>query len=342
MQISVSDIAKQTKGVVKGDGSSIVRGAAGLGEASATDISFLKDVKDAAAIALLGTSKAAAVFVPKNFDANGRTVIEVDNPQAAFAHVLGLVAKEAEVRPEGVHPTAVVHPTAKIGAQVRIGAHSIVEAGAVIGDRACLMGQNYVGARSKVGDDTLLYPQVVLREDVTVGKRCILHAAAVIGSDGYGYYFADGRHNKIPQVGTVIIEDDVEIGSCTAIDRATTGATRVGRGTKIDNLVQVAHNVQIGPLCLLVSQVGIAGSTTLGAGVILAGQTGVADHVKIGDGVKCGARTGINRDIPAGSTMWGGPAQPINDELRQIALLRRLPEIAKDVKKLKEKLDPNV
>lgn len=341
MNATVSDIARELKGTVKGNGGAVVRGAAGLAESADTDLSFLKDLKNADAVKLVASSKAAAVLVPRGFDAGNRTVIECDNPLAAFAQVLGMIARESAVRPEGIHPTAVIHATARIGADVRIGAHTIVEAGAVIGDRACLMGQNYVGARSRVGEDSFLYPQVVLREDVSIGKRCILHASAVIGSDGYGYFFAEGRHNKIPQIGTVIVEDDVEIGSCTTIDRATTGATRIGRGTKIDNLVQIAHNVQVGPLCLIVSQVGIAGSTTLGAGVVLAGQSGVADHMNIGDGVKCGARTGVNRDIPAGSTMWGSPAQSLTDELRQIALLRRLPDVVRDLKKLKEKVEKN-
>lgn len=326
---------------MKGNGQAPVRGAAGLAEATDTDITYVKDASNVDLARLYEKTRAAAVIVPKGFPANGRTVIECANPQAAFAQVLGLLAREAEVRPEGIHPTAVIHPGARIGNGARIGPLCVVEKGATVGDRACLMGQVYVGARSSVGEDSLLYPQVVLREGVSVGRRCIVHAGAVIGSDGYGFYFADGRHNKIPQVGTVIVEDDVEIGSCSAIDRATTGATVIGRGTKIDNLVQVAHNVQVGPLCLLVAQVGIGGSTKLGTGVILGGQVGVADHLTIGDGVKSGAQTGINRNVDAGEELFGTPAQRMTDQLRQISLIRRLPELFKDFKKLKEKLDRN-
>ncbi len=341
MNTTVSEIARHLSGELKGNGGSPVRGAAGLAEATDVEVTFLKDAANPVTLKLFETTRAAAVIVPKGFPGAGKTVIECANPQAAFAQVLTMIAKEAEVRPEGIHASAVIHPTAKIGAGARIGAHCIVEAGAVIGENVCLMGQNYVGARTKVGDNTFLYPQVVLREDVSIGKRCLIHAGAVIGSDGYGFFFANGQHNKIPQVGTVIVHDDVEIGSCTTIDRATTGATVIGRGVKIDNLVQVAHNVQVGPLSLLVAQVGIGGSTKIGTGVILGGQVGVADHVTIGDGVKAGAQTGINRSIEPGAEIFGSPAEPVPDRLRQISLLRKLPELFKDVRKLKERMETN-
>jgi len=341
LKATVSDIALQVKGTVKGDGSATVNGAAGLAEAKSSDISFLKADVNAPTLKLFRETKAAAVIVPKGFNAEGKTVIECEDPMMGFAQVLGLIARESQVRPEGIHASAVVHPTATLGKNVRIGAHSIIEENAVIGDGVCLMGQVYIGARSKVGNDSFFYPQVVLREDVSVGQRCILHAGAVIGSDGFGFFFAGGRHNKIAQVGSVIVEDDVEIGSCTTIDRATTGVTRIGRGTKVDNLVQVAHNVQVGPLCLLVAQSGIAGSTRLGTGVVLAGQAGVADHLTIGDGVKAGARAGINRDVEKGQMVWGTPAQPLTDELKQVSLLRKLPALFKEFKKLRESLERN-
>jgi UDP-3-O-[3-hydroxymyristoyl] glucosamine N-acyltransferase len=216
-----------------------------------------------------------------------------------------------------------------------------VEDGAEIGDRAKLMGHVYVGARSRVGEDTLLYPNVVLREEVSVGKRCIVHAGAVLGSDGYGFYFAGGKHNKIPQVGTVVVEDDVEIGSCTTIDRATTGATIIRQGAKIDNLVQIAHNVEVGPHCLIVAQVGIAGSTKLGRGVVLAGQVGVADHAVIGDGAQVGAQSGIKGEVKPGEVLFGSPAQPVQETIRQGLLVRKLPELFRDMKKLKESLTPH-
>jgi UDP-3-O-[3-hydroxymyristoyl] glucosamine N-acyltransferase len=342
LQLTVSDIAAQVQGRVQGDGAAVIRGVAGLTEAGAADLAFVRDARNADAAEQFKQSKAGAVLVPKGFVSNGRTVIEVDNPIAAFAHVLGLVARETQHRPDGVSAGAHIDPSAKLGQNVRIGPGCVVEKDAVIGDGACLVAQVYVGARSRVGDNTVLYPQVVLREDVTVGRNCILHPGAVIGADGYGFFFAGGRHNKIPHVGGVRIEDDVEIGANTCVDRAMTGLTVVGRGTKIDNLVQVAHNVQIGPLCLLVSQAGVAGSSRLGTGVVLAGQVGVADHVTIGDGAKLGAQSGVAKDVPAGQEYFGAPAQPVGDAMRQLLSLRRLPELLREFKKLKETMGKHV
>lgn len=336
MRLKVSDIAEQVKGRVSGDGAAVIQGVAGLTDAGPADISFVRDAEKAETLALFKSSRAGAVFVPKGFNAVGRTVVEVENPIAAFCQVLALIEKENQIRPSGVHPTAVVHASAKIGRDVHIGAHCVIEKDAVIDDGVCLIAQVYVGSRSRVGQNSLLYPQVVVRDGVTIGRNCILHPGAVIGADGYGFYFASGRHNKIPHVGGVIIEDDVEVGANTCIDRGMTGNTVVGRGTKIDNLVQVAHNVEVGPLCLLVSQVGIAGSSKLGAGVVLAGQVGVADHVTIGDGVKVGAQSGIGKDVEKGATMFGTPVRPVTEELKLHSLLRRLPELFKDVRKLKE------
>ncbi len=210
-----------------------------------------------------------------------------------------------------------------------------MEDDATIEDNVCLKGQNYVGPRSKVGKDTLLYPQVVLREDVFIGQRCILHSGCIIGADGYGFFFENGKHNKIPQIGSVLIGDDVEIGACTTIDRATTGATIIRSGTKIDNLVQVAHNVDIGEHALLAAQVGIAGSTRLGKGVVLGGQVGVADHVNIADRTQVGGGAGVTKDTEPGSVLWGTPAQPLKNQLKEILYVRRLSELFKDLKKNK-------
>jgi UDP-3-O-[3-hydroxymyristoyl] glucosamine N-acyltransferase len=264
-------------------------------------------------------------------------VVAVENPVAAFASVLNLVARERNVsHAAGIHPTAVISKTARIGKSAKIGPLCVVEDGAEIADGAVLIANVYVGPRVRVGKETIIYPQVVLREDTEIGARCIVHGGAVIGSDGFGYFFASGRHNKIPQVGNVVIEDDVEIGSCSTIDRATTGSTIVRKGAKIDNLVQVAHNVEVGAHSLLIAQVGIAGSSKLGPGVVLAGQVGVADHVNIGAGAQVGAQSGLKDDVEPGAVLFGSPAQPIADTIRQTLLIRRLPELFKDVKKLKE------
>lgn len=333
MELTVQEISRIVQGHVTGDGTRLIRGAAGLLEAGPQDITFIKDIQHEK---LLASTKAAAVIVPTGMQGNGKTLIEVSQPIAAFASVLELIAKEKRSIINGIHPQTVVSPKSKIGNNVGIGAFSIVEDEAELGDGVQLIGHVYVGRRAKVGKDTLLYPHVVLREEVQVGERCIIHANAVIGSDGYGFYFANGRHNKIPHVGTVIIEDDVEIGACTTIDRATTGATIIRRGTKIDNLVQIAHNVEIGPHSLLVAQVGIAGSAKIGQGVVLAGQVGVADHLRVGDGAQVGAQSGLREDVKPGAVMFGSPAQPIQETLKQIASIKKLPGLFKEIKKLKD------
>lgn len=338
MKLTVNEIAALVKGRLTGDGSTVIEGVAGLAEAGRSDASFVRDAKNASVIKALSMTAAGLVFIPEGLPVNGRTTIEVKNPMAAFAALLNVIAAEKTVKhPAGIHPSAVVSPAAKIGIGAVVGPLCVIEDGAEIGENAKLVAQVYVGARSKVGNHTLIYPQVTLREDVSVGAHCILHAGVVIGSDGYGFFFAEGKHNKIPQIGTVIIEDDVEIGSCTTIDRATTGQTLIKKGTKIDNLVQVAHNVEVGPHALLAAQVGIAGSTKIGKGVVMGGQVGVADHATIGDGVQVGAQSGVKGDVDPGAVLFGSPAQPIQDTLKQIFLIRRLPEIFKDVKALKEK-----
>lgn len=338
MQLTVTQIAELVKGRLHGDGARSITGAAGLVEATSSDVSFLRDAKNAAAVKSVEGTKAGAIIVPKGFDANGHVAIEVDNPIAAFAAVLNVIAGEKRKKGNGkIHASAVVSPSAKVGKNATIGAFCVIEDGAEVGENATLVSHVYIGERSKVGRDSYLYPQVTLREEVSVGERCILHAGAVIGSDGYGFYFEGGKHNKIHQIGTVIVEDDVEIGSCTTIDRATTGATIIRKGAKIDNLVQIAHNVEVGSHALLVAQVGIAGSTKIGKGVVLAGQVGVADHVTIGDGTQVGAQSGIRENVAPGSVLFGTPAQPIQDTLKQLLLLRRLPDLFKDVKSLKEK-----
>ncbi len=335
MQLTVNQISQLVQGRVAGDGARLIRGVAGLEEAKNDDITFLKDAKHQKKFA---STNAGAVLVPAGTESHGKTVIEVANPQAAFVRVLEEIEKEKKTIRKGIHPQAFISPSAHIGSDVNIGPFCIVEDEAVVSDGATLIGHVYVGPRAKVGKNTLLYPHVVLREEVVVGERCIIHAGAVIGSDGYGFYFAKGKHNKIPQVGTVIIEDDVEIGSCTTIDRATTGATVIQHGTKIDNLVQIAHNVEVGPHSLLVAQSGVAGSSKLGGGVVLAGQVGVADHVTIGDGAQIGAQSGIKEDVKPGAVMFGSPAQPLQETIKQMLLVKRLPELFKEIKKLKELL----
>ncbi len=344
MELSIDDIAAKLGGKLSGDGSRKITGVAGLREATENDLSFVRDVKSAAALKQFADTKAGAVLVPENFSqAAPCSTIVVKNPIDAFAAVLAMIAEETKpMIAIGRHALSSIHPTAQIGARAAIGPFCTVDQGARIEDDVVLISHVYVGPRSVVKKGTVLYPSVVLREDVSVGERCIIHAGTVIGADGYGFYYANGKHNKIPQVGTVVIEDDVEIGANSAIDRATTGKTIIKRGTKLDNLVHIAHNVEVGPHALLAAQVGVAGSTTIGAGVVFGGQVGVADHVHVGDGVQVGAQSGIKNDVEPNVVLFGSPAQPIQDTLKQHVLIRKLPELFKEFKQLKEKLESYV
>jgi UDP-3-O-[3-hydroxymyristoyl] glucosamine N-acyltransferase len=341
MQLSLHDIAAKVGGKLVGDGSRVVRGAAGLADATEHDVSFVRDVKNNLARRQLTTTKAGVVLVPENLtDAVSTNTIVVKSPIAAFATVLGVIAGETRpVTPVGRHALSFVHATAQVSDRAAIGPFCTVDQDARIEDDVVLISHVYVGPRSVVKKGTVLYPGVVLREDVSVGERCLINAGTVIGSDGYGFYYAEGKHNKIPQVGTVVLEDDVEIGANAAIDRATTGKTILKHGTKLDNLVHIAHNVEVGPHALLAAQVGVAGSTTIGAGAMFGGQVGVADHVTVGAGVQAGAQTGIKNDVEPGTVLFGSPAQPIQDTLKQFVLVRKLPELFKEFKQLKEKLE---
>lgn len=338
MELTVNQIAALVQGRVRGDGNHLIQGAAGLDEATPRDISFLKTLNDAKNKRLFESTQAGAVIIPTGTSSNGRTMIEVEDPLEAFARILEVIVREKNRVQPGIHPLSFVAKSAIIGTNVHIGPGCVVEDHARLEDGVCLKAQVYVGAHSRIGKNTFVYPQVVIREEVRIGAECIIHAGAVIGSDGYGFFYKNGRHNKISQVGTVIIEDRVEVGAGTTIDRATTGATVIREGVKIDNLVQVAHNVEVGAHSLLVAQVGIAGSTKIGKRVTLAGQVGVADHVHVGDGAQVGAQSGIREDVPPGAVLFGTPAQPLQETLRQFLLIRRLPDLFDRIKKLmKEK-----
>jgi UDP-3-O-[3-hydroxymyristoyl] glucosamine N-acyltransferase len=334
MRLTLGELAKLVGGTAKGDESHVLEGAAGLLEATEKDISFLGNPKYGS---LLKTTHAGAVIVPPNIDTDGKNVVVVKNPPLGWAKVLELLEKERLRHPTGVHPTAVVAKSARLGANVAVGPYAVIDESASIGDNTVIYAHCYVGRETTVGKDCLLYPRVTFRERVQVGDRCIFQPGVVVGGDGFGFATSGGRHHKIPQVGIVIIEDDVEVQANSTIDRAATGATRIGKGTKIDNLVQVAHNVEVGENGLLVALTGIAGSVKIGKNVTLAAQVGVAGHISIGDGAIVGAKGGASHDIKAGEIVWGVPAQPLKDELRMQAVMRRLPELVDEFKKLKKK-----
>ncbi len=313
---------------VRGATTAAVRGIAALATAAPGDLSFLGNPKYKGEVA---TTRASLVLVPADFAGEpqaGQLFLLVENPSVALARVCARI--EHALQPPavpGVHASAVVAADAQLAATAEIGPLCVVEPGARIGERACLQAAVFVGRGSVVGDDCRLMPGVRLYAGTQLGCRVRLHANAVVGSDGFGYEFVAGRHEKIPQIGQVVIGDDVEIGAGTTIDRARFGCTVVGEGTKIDNLVQVGHNVVIGRHCILCAQVGISGSTTLGDYVVLAGQAGLAGHLTIGQGVKAGGKAGITTDLPAGAYVNGNPAIPFMLERRIAVLHRRLPEL---------------
>lgn len=340
MKITLAELAKATGGELEGDGGYVVEGAAGLAEAGPKDVSFLENLKYAPQVA---TTKAGCVFLP--LEAKGKVTAGPANrifavePKWGFAHVL--IKLEEGVNPwpaPGVSPKADVHPSAKLGAGVSAGAFTVVEEGAEIGEGTALGPQVYVGRGAKLGKGCRLYPQVVVRENCVLGDRVIIHSGTVVGSDGYGFStdMKTGTHRKVPQIGNVVVENDVEIGSNVSLDRATTGSTRIGAGTKIDNLVQIAHNVQTGRNCLIVSQVGVSGSTKLGNQVVLAGQAGLVGHITIGDGAIVTAQTGVMSDVAPKAVVFGSPSLPHREAMKLQALYRRLPEMYETVKHLKQ------
>jgi UDP-3-O-[3-hydroxymyristoyl] glucosamine N-acyltransferase len=312
----------------------VIRGAAGLGEAGPEDITFLANPKYRSQLA---TTKAGAVIVSPDVETEGRAAIALKNPSQGWAVVLDILGRERTRRPAGIHPTAVIAATAKIGKNVTVGAHTVIEEGASVGDNTILYAQVYVGFDTTIGADCLVYPHVTFRERVTVGNRCVFQPGVVIGGDGFGFTPSAGRQLKIPQIGTVVIEDDVEVQANATIDRGGVGVTRIGRGTKIDNLVQLAHGVEIGENGLVAALTGVAGSTKIGKNVVLAAQVGVVGHITIGDNVVAAARSGISHDVKPNQVIWGTPAQPIQDEMKMLASIRRLPKLFEEIKNLRKK-----
>ena len=338
--ISAADIAQLVQGELVGEGGLLVSGFSGIKEAKKNELTFLSNPKYEP---LLLDTQAGVILVPRQIVCPGKTLIRVDNPSLSFTQAVNHLLKGApDYKPRGIHPTAVIAPGAKIARDAAVGAYTVIEDGAVIGEGCVLYANCYVGHETHLGKNCLIYPQVVLREKVSLGNRVIIHSGTVIGSDGFGYVTVDGKHLKIPQVGTVLIEDDVEIGANVTVDRARFDKTIIGEGTKIDNLVQIAHNVIIGKHCLIVAQVGISGSTHIGNYVILAGQAGIAGHLEIGDGVVVAAKSGVSRSIKAGEQVFGYPAQLLKDAFRNNAHFQRLDkyvEMIKDLKKRVEELE---
>lgn len=335
MSVTVRQLAEWVRGEVLGDADLPISNARTLTDAEPGDITFVEHDKHLAA---WHTSRASAAVVPANVPVNGRPIIRVADPLMAFVEIVRHLRGRPSATTGSIDPTAHIHPTAALAAGVTVGPFAVIGEGAVIGAGSTLHAGVSVGRFCMLGTDVTLYPHVVLYDECVLGDRVVVHANAVIGADGFGYRTQDGRHHKVPQLGWVELEDDVEIGACSTIDRGTFGPTRIGTGTKIDNLVMVGHNCHIGRHNVFVSQVGIAGSVSTGDHVVMAGQVGVADHVHIGDRVTLGAKAGVPRDIPPDSQMLGAPATPHRDQIRILMSLEKLPDLRKDVKRIKDHL----
>ena len=334
-QFTVQEIAARLKGEVVGDGTLVIKGVSGIEEAEKGDISFLANDRYRN---LLKVTKASCVITSKDVSAASATIIRTDNPSYAFAQAVALFLPEESFYPKGISARSSVAKTAHIGEGVAIGDYVVVEENARIGAHSVLYAGCFVGKNSVLGTHCVIYPHVMIRENITIGNNVIIHANSVVGSDGFGFATINGIHHKIPQIGTVMIEDDVEVGACVAIDRARFGTTLIGKGTKIDNLVQIAHNVEIGNNCLIVAQSGISGSTVLGNNVVLAGQSGIAGHISIGDNAIVAAQAGVTKPVPANICVSGYPAKEHRKAKRLNACLQKLPELIKEFQEFKQAL----
>jgi UDP-3-O-[3-hydroxymyristoyl] glucosamine N-acyltransferase len=335
LPLRLSEIARMVGGDLVGPGDPLLTGAAGLSEAGAGDLSFVTDSRRAAAVAASG---AGALLVGPELTVD-KPCVRVNDPYRAFTVVLARLQIDLDrAFPPGIHETAIVAASADVSQAVAVGPFCVVGDGSVLGPGTRLGSHVSLGCDVSLGADCLVYPQAVIREGCRLGSRVIVHAGVVLGSDGFGYLPDPQGLHKIPQVGIVVLEDDVELGAGVTVDRATTGQTVIGQGTKVDNQVQIAHNVRIGRHCALSAQVGIAGSATLGDGVVFGGQVGVGDHLTIGSGTTAGGQAGITRSLAPGSRVFGTPAEAAHQSFRATAALRRLPDLLAEIRRLRTEI----
>ncbi len=337
MSKNLKDIAALIGGELVGSGDVVIEGINGINEARRGDISFIVSLKYEG---LVESTKASAVIVPKDFKlSSDKPIIKIANPSAVFSKLVELLFPGRIPHPKGIHKFAAISAKASVGKNCGVGAYAVIEDGAEIGENTVIYPLSYVGKNTKIGRDCVIYPNVTVREEIVIGDRVIIHSGSVIGSDGFGYDTQnDGTHIKIPQVGTIVIEDDVELGSCVTIDRARFSKTVIGKGSKIDNLCQIAHNVKIGPNAMIAAQCGISGSCEIGRNVLMGGQTGVADHLKLGDFVIAGAKSGITKSFPSHTTLFWYPAKPIEKVRDIIASVGLLPKLFKRVNELESRI----
>jgi len=333
--MKVSEIAELLRGTCAGDIEREISGIASLEIAGPRELAY---VESAHSLHEAAASRAGCLLVPKDLSLPGQTTIGVPNPKLALVRAAAVLHHEPPT-PPGIHPTAVVAANAQLAPDCSVGANVVVESGAVVGAGTRLLPGVYLGENVRVGGHCILHPHVTVYSGARIGDRVILHAGVVIGSDGFGYVFAEGRHVKFPQLGKIVIENDVEIGSNTTLDRGSLGTTVIGEGTKIDNLVQIAHNVRIGRHCIIVSQTGISGSAEIGDYVVMAGQVGVGEHAHIEDRVIVGGQAGVlpGKIVRSGSIVWGTPCRPMSEYKKTIARIARLDELRERVRVLEGK-----
>lgn len=336
--VTLGDIAAAIGQPAPANASMVIRGINTLIEAADGELSFLASDQY---LKHLTSTRASCVLVGRKVAipaANSVPVLRVDDVDLALASVLPLFACPVP-RPVGIDPSARIDPSATLPADAAVGPCAVIGRNVRIGARCAIHAGVVISDDVTIGDDCVLFPNVVIREHIRVGHRVVIHAGSVLGTDGFGYRWNGKEHVKIPQIGTVVIEDDVELGSCVCIDRAKVGATVIGRGTKIDNLVQIAHNVRTGAHCIMAGQTGIAGSTTLGNGVVLGGASSLRDHITVGDGAMVAARSAVHEDIPAKAIVSGMPALPHRQSLREQAAFRKLPELMVQIRKVQEQIE---
>ncbi|MFH1406400.1 MAG: UDP-3-O-(3-hydroxymyristoyl)glucosamine N-acyltransferase [Candidatus Omnitrophota bacterium] len=337
MELTVKEIAKLLSGEVVGDPDIKIKGVCGIKESKPGDITFIANSRYNP---LMDNTQASCVITSRDVKNAPRTIIRTENPSLAFAKIVSVFWPEQIKHPTGMHATATIGKNVKLGKDVAVDANAVLEDNCEIGDRTIIYAGVYVGHNAKIGADCIIYPNVTIRDNLTIGNRVSVHSGTVIGSDGFGFATVKGLHHKIPQIGTVIIEDDVEIGSNVAIDRARFGKTIVGKGTKIDNLVQIAHNVVLGENCIVIAQTGISGSTEVKNNVTFAGQSGTVGHITIGENSVIAAQAGVTKAVPPNTCVSGYPAKPHHIAKRINACMQRLPILFKIIsgidKRIKE------
>ncbi|MDD5155646.1 MAG: UDP-3-O-(3-hydroxymyristoyl)glucosamine N-acyltransferase [Candidatus Omnitrophica bacterium] len=336
MRKTLKEIAEFLNGEIIGDENTVITGICGIKEAKAGDITFLANPKY---FPLLERTQASAIITSRDIKEASKPLIRTDSPSLAFVKMVSLVEPQDVHHPKGIHPAAVIGKAVTLGKNAAVGPYAVIEDGASVGDNTIIYAGCYIGHHARIGRDVLIYPNVSIRERVLIGERVIIHSGTVIGSDGFGFVTLEGAHHKIPQIGTVVIEDDVEIGANVTIDRARFDKTLIGKGTKIDNLVQIAHNVIIGENSIIVAQAGISGSTVIGKGATLAGQAGLVGHITVGDGAVIAAQAGVTKSVPANTLVSGYPAKPHNIARRVNACVQNLPKLYETVALLKKKIE---